>query len=168
MTESKEYRRSFKAYRANEDDFNYPKVDQIFSYKGERSNPKWIMDEPGMSILSGTLATLHITAAASDEYVVECMVKADTSMVKREQHVSFTNGRPHIYYQINFDLVLLFGLTELKAQIAYMENVSTTLGYRLFLKTGSSPCFSPLQGVEKRWVTRSYRTESLVNLTYDI
>jgi hypothetical protein len=108
----------------NLDDFNGPMLARVWSYKGERSTPQWIMDEPGMSTLSENLSTLYITAVASDEYAVECIVKADISMVKREQHVSDTNGRRHIYYTINFDLVLLFGLTELKAQIAYMENVS--------------------------------------------
>jgi histidyl-tRNA synthetase len=61
------------------------------------------------------------------------MVKADTSTVKPVQGASYTNGRLRIFYQVDFDIILLFGLTELKAQIAYMENVSTTLSYRLFL-----------------------------------
>ena len=28
------------------------------------------------------------------------------------------------YYQVNYDIILLFGMTELKAQIAWKENVS--------------------------------------------
>lgn len=31
-----------------------------------------------------------------------------------------------LYYRLYFDIVLLFGLTELKAQMAWMENVSDT------------------------------------------
>ena len=34
------------------------------------------------------------------------------------------NGGPGMFYEIEYETVLLFGLTELKAQIAWKENVS--------------------------------------------
>ncbi|KAJ2922257.1 hypothetical protein H1R20_g14836, partial [Candolleomyces eurysporus] len=103
VTEEKEYRRSYTMTRADDSDFNGFQVNPIFSYKGESSNPKWLIDEP-------------------DEYVVECLVKADTSMIKRELSGSYANGRLRIYHRINFDVVLLLGLTEIQAQIEYLEN----------------------------------------------
>lgn len=49
-----------------------------------------------------------------------CIVKADTSSVKASVNKSTTGVT---YYRIRFDVILLFGLTELKAQIAYLEDV---------------------------------------------
>ncbi|KAJ2922263.1 hypothetical protein H1R20_g14830, partial [Candolleomyces eurysporus] len=89
-------------FGSNPKGFNAPGDEIIFSYRGANPNPEWFLDEP-------------------DQYTVECTVKADTSMVKPEKRVSYTDGRLRKYYQINYDIVLLFGLTELKAQIAYME-----------------------------------------------
>ncbi|KAJ2922261.1 hypothetical protein H1R20_g14832, partial [Candolleomyces eurysporus] len=102
VTEIAEYRRSYMMYRSNPADFNTPDDEIVFSYRGTNPNPEWFTDEP-------------------DQYTVECTVKADTSMVTPEKNVSFTNGRARTFYQIDFDIVLLFGLTELKAQIAYTE-----------------------------------------------
>ncbi|RXW16089.1 hypothetical protein EST38_g9765 [Candolleomyces aberdarensis] len=90
-------------FKPNPKDFNALDDEVIFSYRGANPNPEWFSDEP-------------------DQYAVECTVKADISMVKPEQSISYTNGRVRVLYQIDFDIVLLFGLTELKAQIAYMEN----------------------------------------------
>lgn len=79
-----------------------------------------------------------------DQYDVECTVKADTSMVKRTERLSYNNGRLRVYYQIEFDIVLLFGLTELKAQIAYVENVSKH--YSSFARLGFHTIFLQLLG----------------------
>lgn len=49
-----------------------------------------------------------------------CTVHADTSHVLKETR----NGPGGLYYELVFKIVLLCGLTELKAQIRWMENVS--------------------------------------------
>lgn len=49
-----------------------------------------------------------------------CTVHADTSHVLKE----VLNGPDGPYYRLSFKIVLLCGLTELKAQIRWMENVS--------------------------------------------
>ncbi|KAJ2923593.1 hypothetical protein H1R20_g13503, partial [Candolleomyces eurysporus] len=103
VTETAEYRRSYRMFKLNPEDFNALDDEVIFSYRGANPNPECFMDEP-------------------DQYTVECTVKADISMVKPEQSISYANGRVRVLYQIDFDIVLLFGLTELKAQIAYMDN----------------------------------------------
>ncbi|KAK2464382.1 hypothetical protein APHAL10511_003529 [Amanita phalloides] len=51
-----------------------------------------------------------------------CLITADFSQVKKSigsQTNLETGGK---YYRLNFDVILLFGLTELKAQISWIEN----------------------------------------------
>ncbi|RXW25668.1 hypothetical protein EST38_g134 [Candolleomyces aberdarensis] len=106
--------------------FSAPGGEIIYSYRGANPNPEWFLDEP-------------------DQYTVECTVKADTSMVKPEKRLSYTDGRLRKYYQIDYDIVLLFGLTELKAQIAYMENGVEKRGPAavIYDDDGSADCRSP-------------------------
>jgi hypothetical protein len=55
-----------------------------------------------------------------------CIVNADISALKTsiQPRTNQINGKD--YYVFAFDIVILFGLTEIKAQIAWMENVSHT------------------------------------------
>lgn len=59
------------------------------------------------------------TSAGSYERV--CTVTADTSMVSAVQETSPTGDT---FYRISYDVILLFGMTELKAQLAWKEHVS--------------------------------------------
>lgn len=54
------------------------------------------------------------------------MVEADTSHVAdaAEPRIGRHGG---VYYEIGYSIVLLFGLTELKAQICWVEHVSSQL-----------------------------------------
>lgn len=54
-----------------------------------------------------------------------CTVQADTS--KATESLRPKLGPDGFYYSLSFDIILLFGLTELKAQISWMENVSNSL-----------------------------------------
>ncbi|KAF8333721.1 hypothetical protein F5887DRAFT_893234 [Amanita rubescens] len=60
---------------------------------------------------------------APDFFPDLCTVSADISQFKKFAYprTNRTNGEK--YYEWNFDVILLFGLTELKAQVAWMENV---------------------------------------------
>jgi len=52
-----------------------------------------------------------------------CTVTADTCQTaKILKPLRGVDGKQ--YYRFNYDVVLLFGLTELKAQISWMEDVS--------------------------------------------
>ena len=81
-----------------------------------------------------------------------CNITADMTSLKSSIRPR-TNHRGAKYYTVSYDIVLLFGLTELKAQIAWTHNVS----HRFPLKK----CYTPdaiLQGVEKRFVNdRCYK-----------
>ena len=50
-----------------------------------------------------------------------CVVYADTSKVTRTPKY----GPEGVYYEQAFEIILLCGLTELKAQISWIENVSS-------------------------------------------
>lgn len=51
-----------------------------------------------------------------------CSVALETGGIKPSRQTSPHSGV--VYYKIKYDIVLLFGLTELKAQVAWKENVS--------------------------------------------
>ncbi|KAF6748629.1 hypothetical protein DFP72DRAFT_1014981 [Ephemerocybe angulata] len=75
---------------------------KILGYTGDLPNPKWLDEDP-------------------DKFAEVCKVEADISTVTASEKKSATG---ETYYQIEVAIVLLFGLTELKAQIAWKENVS--------------------------------------------
>jgi len=60
-----------------------------------------------------------------------CYVEADISHVKlaprRSLHTSM------VYYRVDFDVIFSFGLTELKACISWMEDVSLVFAHRTVL-----------------------------------
>ena len=57
-----------------------------------------------------------------------CMVTADMSQLADVLQPRYGKGGA-VFYQLHFDIVLLFGLTELKAQISWMEDVRRSLPY---------------------------------------
>ncbi|KDR69807.1 hypothetical protein GALMADRAFT_77195 [Galerina marginata CBS 339.88] len=100
VSETKEFRARYYQVSANRSDF------QIFSssvwcYRGSLEQPKWRdQDKSNFSRL--------------------CSIAVDLS------HLEFSpkTGRTgKTYYQIDYEVILLFGLTELKAQIAWQEDV---------------------------------------------
>jgi hypothetical protein len=58
----------------------------------------------------------------AEKYFVLCTVHADTSNIA--EALKPQQGKSGTYYRLDFEMVLSFGLTELKAQIAWFENVS--------------------------------------------
>jgi hypothetical protein len=57
-------------------------------------------------------------------YSILCHVHADTTELCKNLQPRTRFGET-TFYQINFEVVLAFGLTELKAYIRWDENVST-------------------------------------------
>ncbi|KZP18863.1 hypothetical protein FIBSPDRAFT_744893, partial [Athelia psychrophila] len=76
---------------------------EIRSYEGSSQSPQWTDIEP-------------------ENFSVLCKIEADTS--KLSQTLKPRNGPLGQYYRLDYSVVLLFGLTELKAQICWIENVS--------------------------------------------
>lgn len=74
----------------------------IYRYTGRKVHPKWMdVDE--------------------DDYSVYCSVTADTSIVAKSLIPQRSSDGTY-FYQLSFDVVILFGMTELKAQLAWIED----------------------------------------------
>lgn len=75
---------------------------RIYAYSGNLSDAIWMDAEPG-------------------SFAIKCTVDADTSKAakKLSQQTALSGDK---FYRIDYEVVLLFGLTELKAQISWMEN----------------------------------------------
>jgi hypothetical protein len=62
-----------------------------------------------------------------DDFHEVCTVKANLSNVPIPTRYGSQGGQ---YYEVDIDVILLFGATELKAQIAWKENVSRSSRFR--------------------------------------
>jgi hypothetical protein len=79
--------------------------------------------DPGrrLSHVKGSVLEVKILKI-SDEMSVLCVVTADTSRIPSIM-TQLVGVGGNLYYEQHFTVVLLFGLTELKAQLRWMENV---------------------------------------------
>jgi len=101
VSERKEFRRS---YCFDLDEFPYAGLltsMEVWCYRGNIATPNW-----------GDIDT--------DNYTNLCTISADLSQVSVFP-LPKLNGTG-IFYQCSYDILLLFGMTELKVQIAWREN----------------------------------------------
>jgi hypothetical protein len=101
VSEAKEFRKDFVTECAERTSCDTIAT-EIVCYRGNASNPRWMDSEPGMF---SNLCTVH----------------ADTSQVPKTLSPRRGFAGPQFYRQ-QFSIVLMFGLTELQAQISWMEN----------------------------------------------
>jgi hypothetical protein len=71
-------------------------------------------------------------------------VHADTSEIVKA--LKPRKGQGGTYYRLEFEMVMSFGLTELKAQIAWLENVSMHASSSAPNLDKSSPCRTSRKG----------------------
>jgi hypothetical protein len=85
----------------------------------------WRDIEPGerSCITIQPILPLAETISISDMYTKICSIEMDLSHLPLVAQPRL-NGEPGMFYEIEYETVLMFGLTELKAQIAWKENVS--------------------------------------------
>ena len=98
-------------------------VSDVLCYRGLGKDPRWTDVNPGTlfygsrGIIRRTHLTTHILS--TELYTPLCTIFADTSKVAR-----FPQEGPNgTFYVQKFKIVLLCGLTELRAQISWTENV---------------------------------------------
>jgi len=85
-----------------------------------------------------------------DKFETLCHVKADISVAPYKSHVGALGK---MGYQRDYEIVLLVGLTELKAQISYID--STTVRAHVVLCVSvylTRLPYAPIEGAEKRFV----------------
>ncbi len=95
----------------------------IICYRGRNEEaPEWIDLAPGLYSTSQKICPCRFSAI--DYFSDLCEVTADLSEAKKSVQPEINLKSGDLYYRLYFDIVLLFGLTELKAQMAWIENVS--------------------------------------------
>ena len=84
--------------------------------------PKWEDVDAGKSPLSIICLASLMRYYPVDNYMKLCTIEADLSGVPLVPQPKVTGKGS--FYEVNYDIILLFGMTELKAQVAWKENVS--------------------------------------------
>ncbi|KAF8840351.1 hypothetical protein BDN67DRAFT_903748 [Paxillus ammoniavirescens] len=104
VSEEQEFRQSFVADRVSRSEFTSVET-PILAYRGSHLRPIWVDKEAAY-------------------FTDMCTVIADTSKLiySMSPRQSLNGG---IYYRLDIDVILLFGLTELKAQISWKHGVSS-------------------------------------------
>ncbi|KZT65648.1 hypothetical protein DAEQUDRAFT_731208 [Daedalea quercina L-15889] len=97
VTETTEFSFPFAAYHSNRNNLSI--ATNILSYRGAMDNPTWTDDEPEM-------------------FSVLCHVKAKPAASSWRR----SKGPIGTYWSQDFEVILLLGLTEVKAQIAWWEH----------------------------------------------
>ena len=116
--EDKEFRRDF--FREEKDVASCNSIaSNITCYRGDNQNPEWMDIESGMYI--PCLRCNRFADEAKAMYSTLCTVTADTSHMTKTTNYGSGGG---VFWRLDYSVVLLFGLTELKAQISWTEGVS--------------------------------------------
>ena len=92
----------------------------ITAYRGSLTKPDWTDIEPGN--YESIPSVDKLMRCTQDKFTTLCTVRADTSKLARK--LSPRRSKDGItYYVIDVKVILLFGLTELKAQVSWVEDV---------------------------------------------
>ena len=82
------------------------------------------------SLFFGVLDDIYFFWGA-DNYTKLCTIDADLSRVPLLPKSKASGSGS--FYRLDYDIVLLFGMTELKAQVAWKENVSLIIQFYLIV-----------------------------------
>jgi len=100
VSEAKEFRKSFYTHSDSGADFRAVSF-SLWCYRGNVATPKW-------------------KDVDTKNYTTLCTIEADLSRVPLIPRPK-ASGQGN-FYRVDYDIVLLFGMTELNAQIAWKEN----------------------------------------------
>ncbi|KAJ6458053.1 hypothetical protein C8R47DRAFT_1163706 [Mycena vitilis] len=98
VCEKTEFRSAYDRQSNNRGDLDHFST-ELWTYRG-RGDPRWMDIDP-------------------EHYRLACKIEADTSRLPKYPR----QAGKRTYFEFTFEVVLSFGLTELKAEIAWMENV---------------------------------------------
>ena len=118
MSEAKEFRNSYFCESENRNEFKDASF-SIWCYRGVVAEPRWKDIDTGSFSSPHPLFLPADMVADTDNYIKICTIEVDLSHITLNKR----KGERGQYFSLNYDLVLLFGLTELKAQVAWMERV---------------------------------------------
>jgi hypothetical protein len=146
VSEAKEFRKPY--YLEAYDRSGLAHVSVVLKcYRGTSTNPRWRNDDAGV-FRTRVVNPAHADAML-DMYSTLCYIEADTSQICRTLKPRRSSGAGRPYYSIHYDVIVLFGLTELKAQIAWQEQVRSPIHLQVLRLTLISYL---AKGQEKRCV----------------
>jgi len=96
----------------------------VTCYRGAVLAPKWKDVDPGWYLFRFEIPKYY-SIASIDNYTELCKIEVDLSHLPLSPRPNYS-GEGN-FYQVNYDVVLLFGLTEFKAAVAWKENVGLLL-----------------------------------------
>jgi hypothetical protein len=119
VSETKEFRKEFTTEVVDRSACNVIAT-EVVCYKGNSPEPCWTDSEPGECKY---LPNGQITYHQEGMFSTLCHVHADTSKVTST--MSPRRGYAGLqFYRQQFSIILIFGLTELQAQLCWEEDVS--------------------------------------------
>jgi len=103
VSETQEFARSYSVMSMSPSTLSEIEV-EILAYSGAETAPQWMDEE-------------------KDSFSTLCTIRADTSAVTPTLHPQRgqSEDEPGMYWTVECDVVLLFGLTELQAQLKWTE-----------------------------------------------
>ena len=118
-SETKEFRRAYFEETDSLSELSRVTV-SLDCYRGELANPRWRDIDAGMSLFP-LLAIFSCNFALVGMYSTLCTIEVDLS--KLGHSLGPHRGKDgRVYYKASFEVALLFGLTELKAQLCWKDN----------------------------------------------
>ncbi|KAN0094933.1 hypothetical protein V8E55_003220 [Tylopilus felleus] len=99
VREEMEFRESFSLRKSNPADFG-EQVVRLMCYRGALSKPEWIDQDPS-------------------SFYPFCNIRVDLSKPAKDL-VSKKSASGQVYYQLDYDVLVFFGLTELTAKLSWM------------------------------------------------
>jgi hypothetical protein len=127
VSETKEFRTNFFVRGKKKQELASVEAN-IVSYRGPLHDPKWkeksnLTGEIVLTVMCRLLANASLGTTA-DEFSTLCTISADTSAACKNLAVKHNQGRA--YYELSYDVIIMFGCTELSAQIEWTEKVCIT------------------------------------------
>ena len=111
---------SYYQLRQSKNDFKCT-TDSVWCYRGAVVAPTWKDVDTGQYLFGLQLRNITYIIGSIDNYMQLCTIEVDLSYLPLSPQSSYAWGGT--YYRLDYDIILLFGLTELKAMVAWKENV---------------------------------------------
>jgi len=111
---------------------------KIVKYTGTLVAPEWRDIEPGR-VFSFSRHSMKSTQSRKDKFETLCRIKADLSTAP---HTSKLNATGKTGYERCYDIIMLVGLTELKAQVSWIDSVTVRAhtAFRVSIYLTRLPC----------------------------
>lgn len=108
---------------------------RLVCYRGRLSDPKWV-DQDQRKFLPFIQHIAVLTWSIAVSFSPFCAVRVDLSAAAKDLGIrKAASGQ--VYYQLDYDVVILFGLTELQAYLSWNARVShgaITLAVKLLME----------------------------------